>query len=229
MGANDVYQLYAGAQLIARAASLEAIVDDLQSALDFGVALGSPNSVFVHAGVVGWRERALIVPGESGSGKTSLVAELVKAGATYYSDEYAVLDQRGRVHSYPRPLYVRPFDGGPRKRVTVEKLGGRRGAHALAVGLVLLTKFTPGATWKPRSLPSGEALLGMLANTVAARTRSRDVLSTLRQVVLNAPVLTSDRGEVADVVPLILELFREEQPTRGAETSRRKEENDTQN
>jgi hypothetical protein len=31
------------------------------------------------------------------------VAELVRAGATYYSDEFAVLDSRGRVHPFPRP------------------------------------------------------------------------------------------------------------------------------
>jgi hypothetical protein len=33
------------------------------------------------------------------SGKTTLVSELIRAGATYYSDEYAVIDERGRVHA----------------------------------------------------------------------------------------------------------------------------------
>jgi hypothetical protein len=34
------------------------------------------------------------------SGKTTLVKELVKAGATYYSDEYAVLGGDGRVSAF---------------------------------------------------------------------------------------------------------------------------------
>ena len=61
--------------------------------------------VFVHAGVVGWKNRAILIPGKSFAGKTSLVAELVKAGATYYSDEFAVLDFQGLVHPYHKPLY----------------------------------------------------------------------------------------------------------------------------
>ena len=57
--------------------------------------------VFVHAGVVGWKGHAIVIPGRSRSGKTTLVAELVKAGAEYYSDEFAVLDAEGRVHPFP--------------------------------------------------------------------------------------------------------------------------------
>src|SRR6266545_1899194 len=65
------------------------------------------NRIFVHAGVVGWRGRAIVIPGTSFSGKSTLVAELVRADGTYYSDEYAVLDRRGYVHSYARPLSIR--------------------------------------------------------------------------------------------------------------------------
>ena len=64
------------------------------------VANYAPDRVFVHAGVVAWRGRALVLPGTSFAGKTTLVAELVRAGAIYYSDEYAVLDEQGRVHPY---------------------------------------------------------------------------------------------------------------------------------
>ena len=61
----------------------------------------------MHAGVVGWNGRALLLPGRTLSGKTTLVAELLRAGATYYSDELAVLDARGRVHPFPKPLAIR--------------------------------------------------------------------------------------------------------------------------
>ena len=79
------------------------------------VAEEARRGVFVHAGVVGWKGRALVLPGKSGAGKTTLVAELIRAGATYYSDEYAVLDERGRVHPYARPLAVR-VDGRRQRR-----------------------------------------------------------------------------------------------------------------
>ena len=44
--------------------------------------------------IVTWgRGRAIVIPGRTFSGKSTLVAELVRAGATYYSDEYAVEDE----------------------------------------------------------------------------------------------------------------------------------------
>src|SRR6476646_7063652 len=48
------------------------------------VAALSPQRVFVHAGVVGLRGGAIVIPGASFSGKTTLVAELVRRGASYY-------------------------------------------------------------------------------------------------------------------------------------------------
>jgi uridine kinase len=39
----------------------------------------------------------IAIPGRSFSGKTSLVTALVRAGAVYYSDEFAVIDRDGLV------------------------------------------------------------------------------------------------------------------------------------
>ena len=57
----------------------------------------------MHAGAVAWRDRGIVIPGRSHSGKTTLVRALVEA-ARYYSDEFAVLDPQGRLHPYPLPL-----------------------------------------------------------------------------------------------------------------------------
>jgi len=75
------------------------------------IALWARRRVFVHAGVVAWQGRAVLIPGRTLSGKSWLVRALVRAGAEYYSDEFAVLDARGRVHPYPLP--PREADGRP--------------------------------------------------------------------------------------------------------------------
>ena len=80
----------------------------LDSQLRGFVAFFAPDTIFVHAGVVAFNGKALVVPGKSFAGKTTLVAALVRAGATYYSDEFAVLDERGAIHPYPKPLSIRP-------------------------------------------------------------------------------------------------------------------------
>ena len=75
--------------------------------IDNTVAQRSRQMLFVHAGVVGWRGMAIVIAGRSHTGKSTLVAELVRRGAVYYSDEFAVLDDMGMVHPYRRPLVLR--------------------------------------------------------------------------------------------------------------------------
>ena len=78
--------------------NLDLILDTLESDLQLHVAEQARRRLFVHAGVVGWKGRAIVIPGRSFTGKTTLVAELVRAGASYYSDEYALIDSRGKIH-----------------------------------------------------------------------------------------------------------------------------------
>src|SRR5437667_10027272 len=127
--------LYAGAARLARTKALEELFEPLESDLQMFVAEWARRRVFVHAGVVGWRGQAIVIPGMSFSGKSTLVAALVRAGATYYSDEYAVFDAQGRVHPYPRPLALRDESGEQTRRCSPEALGGRSGSRPLPVGL----------------------------------------------------------------------------------------------
>ena len=50
------------------------------------------------------------------------MAELLRAGATYYSDEFAVFDARGRVHPYPKPLSIREKNGNRARSVPADEL-----------------------------------------------------------------------------------------------------------
>lgn len=49
----------------------------------------------LHASCVIEREWTVLITGDSGSGKSSLAHAAVRAGAAYWSDEYALLDERG--------------------------------------------------------------------------------------------------------------------------------------
>jgi hypothetical protein len=84
---RSFHLLYAGANRLARSLELEDALDQLESDLQLYVAERASRRWFIHAGVVGWGDRAIVIPGRSGSGKTSLVAALLQAGATYYSYE----------------------------------------------------------------------------------------------------------------------------------------------
>lgn len=196
--------LYAGAELVARSLDREAVFERFESDLQLYVAERAPRRVFVHAGVVGWRGRAVVIPGRSMSGKTTLVAELVRAGADYYSDEYAVIDAGGLVHPYARPLAVREGAGLGQTRRTVEELGGRAGEGPLPIGLVAVSRYERGAGWRPRRLTPGECVLELLSNTVPARRSPARALGALTKAAAGANALAGSRGEAALVAEAIL-------------------------
>lgn len=196
--------LYADSARLARTMDLDEVLQRLEFDLHLFVAEAARRRLFVHAGVVGWRGRALIIPGRSFSGKTALVAALVRAGATYYSDDQAVLDVRGRVHPFPTALSIRDQSGKLLRRCAPDALGGSLGVKPLPVGLVVVTTFRPGARWRPRRLSPGQAMLALLANTVSARRQPEVALTMLRQVASQALAVKGVRGEAEDIVDLLL-------------------------
>jgi hypothetical protein len=197
--------LYRDSRLLARSLNLEDVYSVLTSDLRLYVAEMSPRRVFVHAGAVGWRGRAILIPGRSFSGKTTLVAELVKAGAEYYSDEYAVLDAQGRVHPFPQPLGIRAVGSSRQEPMSVEHLGGKLGRKPLPVGLVVLTGYKPKSRWRPKGLSPGRGALELLANTVPARRDPERVLGALHGATAGAAVLSGARGEAHEAAQQILE------------------------
>jgi hypothetical protein len=196
--------LYGDDEQLARSVDLDSVFERFESDLRLFVAELATHRVFVHAGVVGWKGQAIVIPGRSYSGKSTLVAELVRAGAIYYSDEYAVLDSRGRVHPFSKPLELREEGEYRQTKITAAELGGLSGTKPLPVGLVLMTHYKNGARWRPRKLTTGKGVLEMLFNTVSARRSPGRALATLQRVAAQAEVLKGVRGDAGKVVPAVL-------------------------
>jgi hypothetical protein len=76
--------LYGNVQMLARSVQLSDVLGILRSDINFYLAESAERRLFVHAGAVGWKGRAIVIPGASLSGKTTLVQEFLRAGATYY-------------------------------------------------------------------------------------------------------------------------------------------------
>jgi hypothetical protein len=201
--------IYGDAARLERSLELESVLRSLESDMQHYIAEAAPRRVFVHAGVIGWRGRAVLIPGRSFSGKTTLVAELVKAGAVYYSDEYAVLDSSGRVHPYARPLSIRQAESPNSERRQVESLGGSRGGRPLSVGLVVVTEYKPGVRWRPRRLSAGQGALALLNHTISIQRKPEAALPVLKRVASQARILKGARGDAKGVVDFILKSLSE--------------------
>lgn len=195
--------LYYDAALAARSLDAEEVYDALESHLALFLAERARERVFVHAGVVAFGGKALMIPARSGCGKSSLVKALLRAGADYFSDEYAVLDPQGRVHPYPRRLSLRRPGGRP-LRCGPEEFGARTGAGPLPLALIALTKFQPGARWHPRPVAPGPAALEVLNHTVCACSQPVQAMSTLFRAVPAATVLKGVRGEADAAADVLL-------------------------
>jgi hypothetical protein len=160
--------------------------------------------VFVHAGVVGINGKAIVIPGNSYTGKTTLIAELVKRGAEYFSDEYAVFDENGLVHPFARDLSIRiNGDRLSPERVSVEDFGGVSAVLPAPVGLVLLTEFKTGEVWEPERLTLGNGIKELIPHTVPIRFNTEFSLKVLNKGLSRAIIikgLRSDAGDFADAL-----------------------------
>jgi hypothetical protein len=198
------YRLYANSRKLAAAPNPGPLLEQLGRDAIIHVADHAPAFVFVHAGVVAWRGQALLFPGTSFAGKTTLVASLVRAGAIYYSDEYALLDDQGRVHPYARALQMRRPGRSRQRSVAVTQLEGVAGTSPIPVARIYFSRYAAGAAWNPEPMPPGLAALQMLPHTIPIRRTPSRVLKTLAAVTSAASCWASPRGDADATARAIL-------------------------
>lgn len=203
-GGRGGYEVWAQADRIAHTPALGHALRSLENDIELFVAERSRNRVFVHAGVVAWQERAIVIPGRSHSGKSRLVAALLAAGAAYYSDEYAPIDARGRVDPYPVPLRLRRCRGEGSRPAAPRP--GASALPALPVGLIVVTEYVRGSRWHHRTLTPGRATLEVLEHAVAARRYPRRVMGHLAVLTARARTIRGRRGPAREAARRILAL-----------------------
>jgi hypothetical protein len=204
-GVRNFSLVYCDHVRMARTHDPETALESFDSWLRVSLALHARRRAFVHGGAVAWRGRAIVLPGSTMAGKTELVGALVRAGAEYLSDEYAVLDEAGRVRPFAKPLSFRDADYR-QTDVPVEDLGGQVAKGPIPVGLVLMTRYQPGARWRPRRLSAAAGALAMLANTVSIRMRPQFATRALAAAAIHAPVFETARPDVSEAASAILAL-----------------------
>src|SRR5262249_4616087 len=126
----------------------------------------------------------------------------------YYSDEYAVLDEDGYVHPFPKTLSIRGLSNKYQQvEFPVESLGGVKGIEALPVGMILLTEFESGAQWQPQFLSEGLGIMELLSHTIPIRYNPKFVLKVLNKTVNRAIIVKTKRGEARDFAVRLLSFF----------------------
>jgi hypothetical protein len=202
-GDGAPHHLYRDSALLESSPDLDRLLCRLESELHFAVASNARAALFVHAGVVGWQGQAILLPGPSRSGKSSLVAALLRAGAEYYSDEYAIIDEQGQVHPYAKPLVLREPEGG-RGPATSPSHGWQIGTSPLLGSLIVSTSYSPGEQFKPALCGPSRGLMVLVANTLLIRERPRFALDCLMPLAVRATTLEGVRGDADEAAAWLL-------------------------
>lgn len=185
--------------------SLEDTLRGYEWMLRTHIARSAPAHLFIHAGTVAFQGEAIVIPGLSFSGKTTLVTALVGLGAIYYSDEYAVIDNRGLVHPYPKPLSIRASEGLYGTPHEPERMGAVVGDRPIPIGLVACTQYGAGNQWHPIDLTPGEAMLELMVHAFAGSETASDSMAVLSRAVAGVQALKGDRGDATGVAADLLQ------------------------
>jgi hypothetical protein len=201
----DQLQLLADEVMVASARQVIDLVPDLIRILDDAVVPRLTRLRAVHAGAVLWGKRALLLPGSTHAGKSSLVTELLRRGATYFSDEYALIDSAGLVHPYPRSLLVR--NGRPQQTPMLPiDYNASVGDVPAPVGWILSLQYLPESAWSVARITQSEALLTLLRNTPHILAETPDMVQVFERAVTGASCYAGTRNEAPDAVNKILQL-----------------------
>lgn len=184
----------------------DTLAEALAGDIEYAVAERSETYVFVHAGVVAINGAALIFPGESHSGKSTLVAALVDRGATYYSDEYAVVTNEGLVMPFPRHLSLRTDLIHPKGRtdLTAHAPERDRAERGISAGQIMFLMFGQDNVWDSEPLDRGTAYVQLCKNTVGFRHRPEMSFSYLHRLIESACCFQGIRGDATEAAQLIL-------------------------
>jgi len=199
------YTAYFKSRALIRRATLSAALDSIASDVQHTVATYSRGNLFLHAGVIGWRGRAVLFPGRTCTGKSTLVHALIRAGAIYFSDEFALVDASGNVHPFARPLSLRSLKG--RSTVCPDEEGLKVAPGPCRAGVIIATQYKPSGAWCPSHLSQGQATLELLRNTVAVRSDPGRAIRYTGKLASSAIAIRSPRGDSEVAAPLLLETL----------------------
>jgi len=165
---------------------------------DFGLYVAEKlrDFVAVHAALIGFGKKVVMVPGTSHSGKSTLAHSALHQGFPVLADEYALINiTSGRVTPWARPIRRRLPSGD------MERIPLPQAPLEVTVSHVVITEFDgsqPHSSFEPIS--PGDVALGVLANTVCAQSRPEESVRTVAQLARSVQGIGGKRGEASDAL-----------------------------
>ena len=178
------------------------------------------NRVLLHAACVTRGGRAVVMPGESGRGKTTLSATLVRRGCGYLSEELTLVDLSSRtITPFPKAFSLKPPSFGLLEGLVPDPAGagsepiwhldpedlrpGSVATEAAPVDWVVFPFFEAGTDLRLEALTPGETTLGLFENMVNVARHKAAGLDVLIAIAMNAAgyrLRFADPGRACDAI-----------------------------
>ena len=164
----------------------------------------------LHAASVAHGANALVVPANSGAGKSSFTCWLTANGFEYLTDELILVDAQGSVEGLARPIQIK-FHGleaidrllvNPElvqkgkfaTALPVESLDGTAASEPKKLALFLFPKYQKAAEFSFEKLSSAEAGMRLMANHVNARNLEGHGFRAMMKLIRNTPCYSLEYG-----------------------------------
>jgi hypothetical protein len=190
--------------------------------LNWCVATASGLHTVIHSAVVERNGQALVLPGQPGSGKSTLCAGLALGGWRLLSDELTIVSQSdGTVQAVPRPISLKGTsidlirDQFPSVDMTVPVTDTHKGSiayacapsHAVAsskqsapIGYVVFPRFKAGTELAFEPLSRAAALTELMKNTFNVGLMGSDGFEALARAIANAKCYAVEYGDLSSIL-----------------------------
>lgn len=221
-GGGSMYALYRDGEQVAASDDPQAVLGGLLWLISGDTVELAAGYILIHAGaLVSPAGEAVLILGEAGSGKTTLVAALVQEGFGYLSDEGAAIHLgTGLAHPWPRPLGFRcgshalarfasalePHHGRGQTHVAIDRIRPGAVAGPAPVRHVIDHRYEPSAPTRLEPLSRAVGLVRMGSAAPRLRREGGRGLQALAAVMRGADAHSLVGGDLERSVSVVREL-----------------------
>ena len=217
---------YRGCTQIARTTDYWQLFRNLAWQLDLLLAEQTQDYYLLHSGAVARDRAGVLLPGASGSGKSSLTLALLREGYRYLSDELGAVDlTTGELHPFPMPIGIKDtcifpelsqrqdFWIGPEPGENVgeepvwyvhpEDVVPDCIGSPVPICYIIFPKYHPGTAPRLETLGAGQAMEQLLQNSVNFRRFGSIGFDLLAEMVKEAECLSLSFNDLDQATKLI--------------------------